>query len=75
MNNYDGYQFAREFKVYKLDETGMPKLAENTQAVTIVWDNAEKFQAAATPIFGTKEYQQFPENLDVETYFANIPTK
>ena len=53
----------------------MPKLAENTQAVTIVWDNAEKFQAAATPIFGTKEYQQFAENLDVETYFANIPTK
>lgn len=75
LNNYDGYQFAREFKVYKLDETGMPKLAENTQAVIIVWDNAEKFQAAATPIFGTKEYQQFAENLDVETYFATIPTK
>ena len=73
LNNFDGYQFAREFKVHKLDEKGIPSLAENTQAVIIVWENAEKFQAAATPIFGTKEYQEFAENLDVETYFATSP--
>ena len=54
LNNYDGYKFAREFKVYKLDEQSIPNLAENTQAVIIVWENAEKFQAAATPIFWHK---------------------
>jgi len=75
LENYDGYQFAREFKVYKLNEQGMPNLAENIQAVVIVWENAEKFQAAATPIFGTTEYQEFAANLDVETYFATSPTK
>lgn len=75
LNNYDGYKFAREFKVHKLNEQGIPSLAENTQAVIIVWENAEKFQAAATPIFGTKEYQDFASNLDVETYFASSPTK
>lgn len=75
LNNYDGYQFAREFKVYKLNEQSIPSLAENTQAVIIVWENAEKFQAAATPIFGTKEYQEFAANLDVETYFATSPIK
>ena len=73
LNNYDGYQFAREFKVYKLNEQSVPSLAENTQAVIIVWENAQKFQAAATPIFGTKEYQEFAANLDVETYFATAP--
>ncbi len=75
LNNYDGYKFAREFKVYKLNDQGVPSLAENTQAVIIVWENAEKFQAAAQPIFGTKEYQEFAKNLDVETYFATMPTK
>lgn len=75
LENYDGYKFAREFKVYKLNEQGMPSLAENTQAVIIVWENTEKFQAAATPIFGTQEYQNFAANLDVETYFASSPTK
>lgn len=74
LKNYDGYKFAREFKVHKLNEQGMPTPAENTQAVIIVWENAEKFQAAAKPIFGTKEYQEFAENLDVETYFASSPT-
>ena len=73
LNKYDGYKFAREFKVHKLNEKGIPNLAENTQAVIIVWENAEKFQAAATPIFGTKEYQEFAKNLDVETYFATSP--
>ncbi|MCB9185339.1 MAG: hypothetical protein H6601_01175 [Flavobacteriales bacterium] len=73
LNNYDGYKFAREFKVYKLSEEGMPTLAENTQAVIIVWENGEKFQAAAQPIFGTKEYQEFAADLDVETYFASSP--
>lgn len=73
--DYDGYKFAREFKVHKLNEQGMPTLAENTQAVIIVWENAEKFQAATTPIFGTKVYQEFAENLDVETYFATSPTQ
>jgi len=75
LNNYDGYKFAREFKVYKLSEQGIPSLAENTQAVIIVWENAEKFQAAAQPIFASKEYQEFSENLDVETYFASSPIK
>jgi hypothetical protein len=75
LNNYDGYKFAREFNVHKLNEQGMPTLAENTQAVIIVWENVEKFQAAATPIFGTKEYQEFAASLDVETYFATSPTK
>lgn len=75
LKKYDGYKFAREFKVYKLDEQSMPNLAENTQAVIIVWENAQKFQAAATPIFSTKEYQEFASNLDVETYFATFPTK
>lgn len=75
LENYDGYQFAREFNVYKLSEAGVPALAENTQAVIIVWENAEKFQAAATPIFGTAEYQNFAANLEVETYFATFPSK
>lgn len=75
LNNYDGYKFAREFRVYKLTEQGIPSLAENTQAVVIVWENAEKFQAAAQPVFGTKEYQEFAANLDVETYFASSPTQ
>ncbi|MEZ4848455.1 MAG: hypothetical protein R3B93_07525 [Bacteroidia bacterium] len=75
LNNYDGYKFAREFKVHKLNEKGIPILAENTQAVIIVWENVEKFQAAATPIFGSTEYQEFAGNLDVETYFASSPVK
>jgi hypothetical protein len=75
LNAYDGYKFAKEFKVYKLSEQGIPNLADNTQAVIIVWENAEKFQAAAQPIFASKEYQEFAENLDVETYFATSPTK
>ena len=72
---YDGYQFAREFKVHKLDAQGIPSLAKNTQAVVIVWENATKFQAAAKPIFSTIEYQEFSANLDVETYFATSPTE
>jgi len=75
LNTYDGYKFAREFKVHKLNEQGIPSLAENTQAVIIVWEDAAKFQAAATPIFGTKEYQEFAESLEVETYFATSPTQ
>lgn len=71
LKKYDGYQFAREFKVHKLNEQGVPKLAENTQAVIIVWENGEKFQAAAQPIFGSSEYQEFAAKLDVETYFAS----
>lgn len=75
LKNYAGYKFAREFKVYKLNEKGIPTLADNTQAVIIVWENAEKFQAAAQPIFGTEEYQNFAANLEVETYFASSPVK
>lgn len=71
--NYDGYKFAREFKVYKLDANNKAVLQENTQAVMIVWENATKFNAAATPIFGTTEYQEFAEVIDVETYFATNP--
>lgn len=73
LNGYDGFKFAREFKVHELNEQGVPSLAENTQAVIIVWENGEKFQAAAQPIFGTTEYQQFAANLEVETYFASSP--
>ena len=36
LENYEGYQFAREFKVYQLDENSMPQFQENTQAVIIV---------------------------------------
>jgi hypothetical protein len=75
LEEYDGYEFAREFKVHKLSPEGVPTPAENTQAVIIVWENAEKFQAAAQPIFGSEEYQQFAANLDVETYFASSPTQ
>ncbi len=74
LENHDGYKFAREFIVYKLNEDSVPKLAENTQAVIIVWENAEKFQTAATPIFGSKKYEEFAANLEVETYFATSPT-
>lgn len=73
LESYDGYKFAREFRVYKLSNEGMPSLAENTQAVIIVWEDAQKFQAAAQPIFGSQEYQQFSANLDVESYFASSP--
>ena len=75
LNKYDGYKFAREFKVHKLNEKGIPSLAENTQAVVIVWDNAEKFQSAAEVVFGTKEYQEFASKLEVEAYFASSPIK
>lgn len=75
LESYDGFKFAREFKVYQLDESGMPTLAENTQAVIIVWENSEKFQAAATPIFGSAEYQAFSVLIDVQSYFATSPTK
>lgn len=75
LEKYEGYQFAREFKVHKLNEQGMPTLAENTQAVIIVWSDLEAFQAAATPVFGSREYQQFAANLDVETYFATFPSE
>lgn len=75
LENYEGYKFAREFKFYELDAQGMPKLAENTQAVIIVWDNPEKFQAAATPIFGSKEYADFASLIDVKSYFATFATK
>jgi len=75
LNTYSGYKFAREFKVHKLGENGMPALAENTQAVIIVWESAEAFQAAAQPIFSTKEYADFAANLEVEVYFASYPTK
>jgi len=74
LENYDGYKFAREFKFYELDEQGMPKLAVNTQAVIIVWENSDKFQAAATPIFGTNEYQDFAADLEVKSYFATFAT-
>lgn len=75
LTNYDGYKFAREFKVYELDVNGMPKLTENTQAVVIVWENIEKFQSAANPIFGSKEYQEFANLIEVKTYFASFPIK
>lgn len=75
LENYKGYKFAREFKVYQLDENSMPQFQEGTQAVIIVWENAEDFQAAANPIFASEEYQNFSKNLDVSTYFASTPVK
>ena len=75
LENYPGYKFAREFKFYELDAQGMPKLAENTQAVIIVWENSEKFQAAATSIFSSKEYADFASLIDVKSYFATFATK
>jgi hypothetical protein len=75
LENYPGYKFAREFKFYELDAQGMPKLAENTQAVIIVWENSEKFQSAATPIFSSKEYTDFSSIIDVQSYFATFATK
>lgn len=70
---YDGYKFAREFKVYKLSPEGMPTPSENTQAVIIVWENAEKFNEAAPKIFGSSEYQNFADEIEVEAYFATFP--
>ncbi len=75
LKKYDGFKFAREFNYYELDAQGMPKLAENTQVVIIVWENAEKFQAAANPIFGSQEYADFSNLIDVKSYFATFPVK
>lgn len=75
LENYEGYKFAREFKFYELDEKGMPNLAENTQAVIIVWENLENFQAAATPIFASEEYANFAELIEVKSYFATFASK
>jgi len=75
LENYDGFKFAREFKFYELDAQGMPNLAENTQAVIIVWENSEKFQAAATPIFSSQEYSDFSNLIEVRSYFATFATK
>lgn len=75
LNNYDGYKFAREFKVYELDQTGTPNLIENKQAVIIVWESMDKFQAAAQAIFGTQQYQDFAAQIDVSAYFATMPVQ
>ena len=40
LDSFDGYKFAREFKVYTLNEKGIPA---DTQAVIIVWENPDKF--------------------------------
>jgi len=73
LESFDGYQFAREFKYYELDEKGMPQLQENTQAVIIVWDNAEVFQAAVPTIMSSEESKDFMGSLDVKSYFAAMP--
>jgi hypothetical protein len=75
LENYEGYGFAREFKVYQLDENSMPQFMEGTQAVIIVWENIEAFQAAANPIFASDAYQNFAKNLEVSAYFASAPVK
>ncbi|UUV22393.1 hypothetical protein [Paenimyroides aestuarii] len=75
LEKYEGYKFAREFKFYELGENGIPKLAENTQAVIIVWENSEQFQAAANPIFGSQEYADFANLIEVQSYFATFATK
>ncbi len=73
LKNYEGYQFAREFKVYQLDENSMPQFQEGVQAVIIVWENVAVFQAAAGSIFASTEYGNFAKNLDVSAYFASNP--
>lgn len=75
LNNYEGFKSAREFKVYELDENGMPHLAENTQAVIIVWESITSFQAAAEPVLSSELYQKFSSQIDVQSYFASVPTK
>lgn len=75
LKNYDGYKFAREFRFYELDANGAPQLAEDTQAVIIVWEDSEKFQQAATPIFGSKAYTDFAALIEVRSYFATFATK
>lgn len=75
LENYEGYGFAREFKVYQIDENSMPQFMEDTQAVIIVWKNLESFQAAANPVFASDTYQNFAKNLEVSAYFASAPVK
>lgn len=75
LENYKGYRFAREFKVYQLDENSMPQFLEGTQAVIIVWESIEAFQAAANPVFASDTYQNFAKNLEVSAYFASAPVK
>jgi hypothetical protein len=75
LDKYDGYKFSREFKVYKMNEQGVPSLVENTQAVIIVWENVEKFQSASQSISVSKEFQEYVANLEVETFFAASPTR
>lgn len=72
---YEGYRFAREFRVYQLDASGVPVLAEDTQAVIIAGDDAATFQAAAQPIFASAEYAAFAGRIDVQGYFATSPTE
>jgi hypothetical protein len=75
LERYDGFRFAREFRVHELDAQGTPRLAENTQAVIIVWDDPARFQAAAEPIFASPEYAAFAGQLSVKTYFACSPAE
>ncbi len=75
LNNYDGFKFAREFKYYAMNEQGMPVLQENTQAVIIVWESAEQFQAAVPAIMESKEQAAFLPTVEPSVYFASSPTK
>lgn len=73
LEDYKGYCFAREFKVYQLDENSMPQFMEGAQAVIIVWKDIESFQAAANPVFASEPYQNFAKNVEVSAYFASAP--
>lgn len=73
LEKYDGFKFSREFKMFKLDEKGMPHFAEGYQVVIIVWEDTTKFQAAAGPVFQSKEYAEFAGAIEVEAYFATNP--
>ncbi len=75
LNKYDGFKFSREFKYYEMNEQGMPVLQDNTQAVIIVWENAEKFQAAVPSIMESKESADFMPNVEPSVYFAANPLK
>jgi len=75
LKKYDGFKFHREFKYYEMNEQGMPVAQENTQAVLIVWESPEKFQAAASSIMQSPEAAAFMPLLEVKAYFAASPMK
>lgn len=73
LEKYDGFKFSREFRYSEMNEQGMPVMQEKTQAVIIVWENAEKFQAAVPGIMQSPESAAFMPMVEVKAYFASSP--